>query len=243
MIYVMSDIHGNARRFRSIMEQINLQADDTLYVLGDVIDRFPDGIRILRSLMRMGNAHLLLGNHEHMMMTAIDNPKDTRTLELWYRNGGRVTHDYIKHLRKSIRAEIFDYLKALPLNVDITVNDTAYKLVHGAPVEMFETHGWRYSNKTEFAVWYRWRGTESVPDGYTMIFGHTPTEYYQSDYPLKIWFDENRIGIDCGSGYAEAPQSEYAFQGRLACLRLNDMQEFYSKETEMMLNGKKANSA
>ena len=56
-------------------------------------------------------------------------------------------------------------------------------------------------------------------------------------------FDENRIGIDCGSGYAEVPQSEYAFQGRLACLRLNDMQEFYSKETEMMLNGKKANSA
>ena len=53
MIYVMSDIHGNLRRFNSIMEQIKLTDKDTLYVLGDVIDRYPDGIRILRKLMAM----------------------------------------------------------------------------------------------------------------------------------------------------------------------------------------------
>ena len=39
MIYVMSDIHGQKRRFDSIMKQIKLQPEDTLYVLGDVIDR------------------------------------------------------------------------------------------------------------------------------------------------------------------------------------------------------------
>ena len=38
MIYVMSDIHGQKRRFDSVMKQINLQPDDTLYILGDVID-------------------------------------------------------------------------------------------------------------------------------------------------------------------------------------------------------------
>ena len=55
MIYVMSDIHGNTARFESVMKQIDLQPTDTLYVLGDVIDRFPDGIRILRRLMKMSN--------------------------------------------------------------------------------------------------------------------------------------------------------------------------------------------
>ena len=45
MTYVMSDIHGNMRRFDSVMKQIDLQPEDTLYVLGDVIDRYPDGIR------------------------------------------------------------------------------------------------------------------------------------------------------------------------------------------------------
>lgn len=41
MIYVMSDIHGQKRRFDSVMRQIGLRAEDTLYVLGDVIDRNP----------------------------------------------------------------------------------------------------------------------------------------------------------------------------------------------------------
>ena len=44
MIYVMSDIHGQKRRFDSIMKQINLQPEDTLYFLVDVIDRIPDCI-------------------------------------------------------------------------------------------------------------------------------------------------------------------------------------------------------
>lgn len=47
MIYVMSDIHGNMRRFRSVLEKIQLRPEDTLYVLGDVIDRHPYGIEIL----------------------------------------------------------------------------------------------------------------------------------------------------------------------------------------------------
>ena len=77
MIYVMSDIHGNERRFRSVMEQIRLQPEDTLYVLGDVIDRYPGGIRILRELMAMPNTKMLLGNHEYMMLRALGHPVDS----------------------------------------------------------------------------------------------------------------------------------------------------------------------
>ena len=47
MIYVMSDIHGNMSNFKSVLKQIDLQPEDTLYILGDVVDRYPDGIRIL----------------------------------------------------------------------------------------------------------------------------------------------------------------------------------------------------
>ena len=61
-----------------------------------------------------------------------------------------------------------------------------------------------------------------------MIFGHTPTKYYQEDVPMKLWCGYRMIGIDCGSGYPEeGPDSEY---GRLACLRLDDGKVFYSEE-------------
>ena len=72
----------------------------------------------------------------------------------------------------------------------------------------------------------------NTPDEYTMIFGHTPTVYYQSDDPLRIWYGKNRIGIDCGSGFPDKPHINFPIQGRLACLRLDDMKEFYSEEAE-----------
>ena len=112
MIYVLSDIHGQKRRFESIMKQINLQPEDTLYVLGDVIDRNPDGIKILRKLMAMPNVKMLLGNHEHMMLDALYYEhqdyafgwqfRKEQRLDIWYQNGGGITHYYpvsYTHLR------------------------------------------------------------------------------------------------------------------------------------------------
>ena len=232
MTYVMSDIHGNLKRFESIMEQINLQPNDTLYILGDVIDRFPYGIKIIRKIMKMPNVKMLLGNHEYMMLGAIGHCKDAadesenanwKQRRLWYRNGGAVTHEYLKHIKKEYRAEVFKYLKGLPINIDIEVNKIQYKLVHASPVENFmrlHAYYYEYDNEKEFAVWERWDETHHVPEDFTLIFGHTPTCHFQNVNPWSIWKCDDAIGIDCGGGY------DY---GRLACLRLDDMKEFYSE--------------
>ena len=74
MIYVMSDIHGCLNRYRNVLRQIRLRKDDHLYILGDVIDRGPEGLRILKDTMERGNVTLLLGNHEHMMLEALSHP-------------------------------------------------------------------------------------------------------------------------------------------------------------------------
>ena len=111
MIYVLSDIHGNLRRFNSIMEQINLKESDTLYILGDAIDRHPYGIKILRRIMKMPNAKMLLGNHEYIMLKAIgDSEINLIALALWYQNRGKCTHDYLKHIRKDLRQGMIDSL-------------------------------------------------------------------------------------------------------------------------------------
>ena len=242
MIYVMSDIHGNLRRFNSIMEQIDLAPDDTLYVLGDVIDRYPDGIRILRKLMSMKNVKMIMGNHEYMMLdvlykndeglSAKDQYKYDQRVRLWYDNGGLVTHNYLKRIKKSVRAEIFSYLKSLPVNIDISVNGINYKLVHAAPEEMYyEFLSTGYRDSQEFSVWYRLGSNESIPGEYTLIFGHTPTYHYSRNLPMSICHKRRFICIDCGAGTPETADYRNGFCfGRLACLRLDDMKEFYSEE-------------
>lgn len=232
MIYVLSDIHGNGRRFASIMKQIDLKPEDTLYILGDVVDRHPDGIRILKKIMAMPNAKMLLGNHEYMLLRALgqpydDNFDDGNALAHWYRNGGQVTHNHLKRIRKSARQEILDFLGGLPLCFDIRVGERNYKLVHAAPMEDFDRDP-KYKNPIHFSVWKRLDGTEESPRGYTLVFGHTPTRHYRDCAPMEIWRGNGRIGIDCGCGYPEdGPNSAY---GRLCCLRLDDGKVFYSEE-------------
>lgn len=240
MVYVMSDIHGNMRRFNSILDQIHLQPNDTLYILGDVIDRHPDGIRVLRKIMATPNMKMLLGNHEYMMLRSLGEPYDEADwnsvydledcLALWYRNGGGVTHQHLKHIRQTLRAEIYAYLKSLPLNIDVTVNGKVYKLVHGAPVDQFEVYAAYFRSRTPFSVWKRWQDTDWLSDNYTMIFGHTHTRHFQPNHPMCIYHGQGKIGIDCGCGYPEDPDYEYYSYGRLACLRLDDMREYYSEE-------------
>ena len=69
--------------------------------------------------------------------------------------------------------------------------------------------------------------TNLVPE--TLIFGHSAATHYQQSHPMKIYHGINMIGIDCGSGYPES-EERYWPQGRLTCLRLEDMEEFYSDE-------------
>ena len=41
MVYALSDIHGNKENFDKILNKIKLRPEDSLYILGDVVDVFP----------------------------------------------------------------------------------------------------------------------------------------------------------------------------------------------------------
>lgn len=241
MIYVMSDIHGNMHHFRSVMDQIKLQPEDTLYVLGDIMDRYPDGVAILQELMAMPNAKLLLGNHEYMLLQSmdratnrsLDEDEQVRSLPRWQRNGGDLTKKALDALDKKEKQRIIRFIKKLPLFYELEVNGKHYRLIHAAPLELFPAHEQSYHNSTEYAVWHRWELEEPLPfeTDTVFIFGHTPTMYFAKETdPMQIFVWKNRIGIDCGSGFPPTTKWRDLPGGRLACLRLDDMKEFYSEE-------------
>ena len=246
MIYVLSDIHGHKDNFDSILGQINLQTEDSLYILGDVIDRYPYGIQLLQQIMEIPNAHMLLGNHEWMMMKALgiryhglgdldgtdriyqSHESAEELFSHWYENAGEVTHEAWKKLSGKEQEKLGRFLSALPLNYDVSVGGKDFKLVHAAPVGLYrELPDSPYENAVEFAVWDREMFCYKFDIGVTVVFGHTATCYMQDQNPLEIWDAGDMIGIDCGSGFPE-PSDFFPLKGRLACLRLDDMQAFYS---------------
>jgi serine/threonine protein phosphatase 1 len=183
--------------------------------------------------MKMPNVKMLLGNHEYMMLDAaiyFPEPNESWTylecseeLKLWDSNGGAKTLRSLKYMRKTMREELFNFVRTLPINIDVEVNGTKYILCHASPLQNYSKHPFYsmlYGTDLYFAVWKRWQPHDGVPEGSRLIFGHTPTCNLQEGYPWRIYEAENAFGIDCGGAYEE---------GRLLCLRLDDMKEFYSE--------------
>ena len=65
-IYLIGDVQGCDSALAGVMEKIGFSASrDTLYLLGDLVNRGPDSAGVLRRLMALeGSAHCLLGNHD-----------------------------------------------------------------------------------------------------------------------------------------------------------------------------------
>ncbi len=64
MRYVMSDVHGEYALFCALMKKIGFSESDELYICGDIIEKGPESVRLLKQIFSMPNAYAILGNHE-----------------------------------------------------------------------------------------------------------------------------------------------------------------------------------
>ncbi len=71
MKYVIADVHGDYEKYTKMLELIQFSEEDELYVLGDVLDRGENGLKILQDMMLRPNVIPILGNHEYMASVAL----------------------------------------------------------------------------------------------------------------------------------------------------------------------------
>ena len=105
MIYVTSDLHGYPlKSFHALLKKAAFGDNDYLFILGDVIDRGPEGAELLEWLLYQPNVQLLLGNHEDLLLSCgflFDYVTEAslqamragqiHALHTWQRNGGDAT--------------------------------------------------------------------------------------------------------------------------------------------------------
>ncbi len=226
-VYCMSDIHGQIGAFHEMLEKIEFSPDDTLYIIGDVVDRGPCGIELLQEIMRTPNITMLLGNHELMMREYLSPDATEKQINRWNKNRNLPTLRGFQALSQSEQKKILEFVGNRPNFMELTVGNTRFYLVHGWP-----------GDNTHDAVWGRPSGIDfpnPLPDR-QLIVGHTPVSYllcgtdekeeaYLTELEgagnhVKILHAPGFIDIDCGCGY---PFHSCA----LSCIRLDDMEEFY----------------
>ena len=211
--YCISDIHGELDRLLALLLQIQFQPEDRLYILGDVIDRGPQGLEALALILDTPNITLLRGNHEQMCLDTLGHNPRFGTKALWRENGGHRTYrDLLYRTPPAQRRRLLQALAQTPDHLELTVNHRPFYLVHGYP-----------SHDPHTRLWGRPQPGQPAPiPGVTCIVGHTPTCFLHGKYehPLDIWHGEGIVDIDCGCGHPSQLR-------RLACLRLEDFAAFY----------------
>jgi len=87
----IGDIHGCSTALNRLIEAIQPSEQDTLVILGDVIDWGPDSRGVIETLLRLSEQCRLIplmGNHEEMLLAARRSRLEFR---YWMQFGGDAT--------------------------------------------------------------------------------------------------------------------------------------------------------
>ncbi|MBO5265973.1 MAG: fructose-bisphosphatase class III [Ruminiclostridium sp.] len=232
MHYVMSDIHGMYDKYIEMLDKIKLKDEDTLFILGDVVDRGDKPVEILCDMMSRSNVYPLMGNHdllaldvmrklaveitENNYLTQIDEAL-LNELSDWQFNGGGVTLSAFAKLPKDELSDILDYMSEFSFYEVIDIKESTFILTH-AGLGNFRK-GKKISEYTPEELLIsrpdpriRYFDDESV----FIVSGHTPTTVISGK--TEIFKENGNICIDCGA----------CSGGRLACFCLETFEEFYT---------------
>lgn len=229
MTYVISDLHGYPfERFLELLEKAGFCDDDTLYILGDVVDRGKDGVKYLLWFLKQKNVQLILGNHERMMLAnpavfdryslnlMLDPTREQRVnLRIWKSNGADPTIKGLMGIEYEQRQAIYEYVSKAPLYLEISANGKDYILVHSGLRDFHPSKELSEYSETDL-LWNRIEEGERYFDDKTVIFGHTPSWAFGEEYEGDIVITDTWIDIDAGAGAGFPP----------VLLRLDDMAEF-----------------
>lgn len=233
-VYVISDIHGEYGKFVRLLEKIGFGPSDTLFVLGDVVDRGPHPIKCLLKLMQMPNAFCLAGNHELMALEclrflmkeitdeSIDAMSEANVEDLlrWRVNGSKTTMDEFYMLDAETQQDVIDFMQDLSAYEELELNGQKYLMVH-AGLGNFSPDRALEDYSLDELVWEQADFSRPYFDDVITITGHTPTQMIDAnEKPGYIYRADGHIAIDCGACFDG---------GRLAALCLDTGAEYYEE--------------
>ncbi len=227
MIYAVSNLHGNYTKFKELLKVISFKDTDIMYVLGDIVDYGEESMELVGDLSVRYNVYPIVGEHDFMavkmlsgfekMLKSGETPdkKFISKMTEWTQNGGQVTLEAFRTLDAEMREGIIDYLSDMTLYEEVSAGGKEYILVH-AGIAGYKEDMDLEELKPEAFFTEALDLTKQYFKDKTIVVGHNPTTE-ENGGDGKIFYGNGSINIDCGE----------ARGGTVACLRLDDLREFY----------------
>lgn len=224
MHYIIGDTHGHYTCLMELLEKLNLTAEDTVILVGDILDRAPSPEEqknlidwCLENITPDGPFQMVLGNHELEHDKIITSTKKLverlKPNEPWqsdYAYDYLFTRDHRYNFYQTCREMeidldmLHDLIQSLPLFKELEIDDKKYFVTHSWLLTKSHIGIEEYLNgeitaedfDIEESVWDRVDNSCSYPTDYFVIHGHTPTITYEGT--AEIDRKEQNINIDCG---------------------------------------------
>lgn len=220
-VFCISDTHGYPfNRIKEMLDEVGFsERSDSLYVLGDTIDRgknSEDIRQFLHYILRHRNVELILGNHEHMALKnacLFEKPQkslseltvlEDRNYRLWMANGGETTLEMFQKMSDSETNRILELFREAPLYKEVCIGEQRFILCHSGlggfdPFKPLDLYLERE------LTWYRPDLNERwFIDSRTMVvFGHTPTPLMDDNNQGEPIISSTWVNIDTGSALGE----------------------------------------
>ncbi|MCK5105263.1 MAG: serine/threonine protein phosphatase [Cyclobacteriaceae bacterium] len=193
--FAISDIHGCAKTFRKlVLEVIELSRADTLYLLGDYVNKGPDSKGVIDFIFQLResgyNLKCLRGNHEQDL---IDGLKYSWVEIDFLNRGGRETlQSFGVNNIHQIPEKYLSFISSLPFFFETD----KYLLIHaGLNFDLEDPYKDEYSmlNIRDMEIDLKKTGNKKI------IHGHVPNSYL--DIENALTFHDNHISIDGGCVY------------------------------------------
>lgn len=214
MRYIISDIHGCYDQYIQLLDKINFSEEDELFILGDVVDRGPEPIKVLQDMMNRPNVTLILGNHDFIMYTMMKKlsveitaenvethlkAEDLLGYSLWLQDGGGVTAEQFRKLSYVEKMDMLDYISEASLYEILEHNGKQYILVHAGLANFHPDKDMDEYDLYELLEERIDYSKRYYPDEKTFIVtGHTPTVYISGWNKSEVYQQNGHIAIDCG---------------------------------------------
>ena len=173
-IFAIGDIHGCIEEFKDLLQLIKPKSSDRIILLGDLVNRGPDSIAVLRLASSLDNCVCLVGNHELRLLKYAKYRDDTMLKQYDW--------DTVRNMEK----RDWNFLRTFHKMIHIPEYDTIF--VHGgfAPgisweeqdletitrIQAVNPETKEWGKRSEFENGVPWADYWEGPS--FVVYGHTP---------------------------------------------------------------------
>ncbi|MFW9928420.1 MAG: metallophosphoesterase family protein [Candidatus Thorarchaeota archaeon] len=128
-IAIVSDLHANLPATETVFDLIDTLDIDHCVCLGDLVGYYTQPLEIIDIIKQRCNEKVIAGNHDYIAIN------DNFKTESQYFND--IARKALVWTRKTIRAstEHWEYIKTLPLTLELKFDGYKFLLAHGTPTE------------------------------------------------------------------------------------------------------------